>query len=232
MSIDGPTLVFQIVNFLVLLVLLSRLMFRPLLRHMRERRERMTADLDAIEQKAEAVEAARAEVARQEAQAARAEAEALEAARRAAEVEKARLLDSARAAADEERRRLTAQLDAERARAEEAVTQALAPLVARTLERLLTEIAGDVPLHAAACARLAERLETLEPKEEKLEVESATGELTPELERAVARLAEAGRREIVRRVPSLVAGARVRLGDVVYDGSVKSQVERAVEGGP
>jgi len=232
MSLHWPTLLFQAVNFLVLVFVLYRLLFSPLRRHMQARRARIEADLEAARAGRAELEAAQARMQEGEARAAAEEAAALAKAALAADRAKTALLDAARQEAGEERGRLLALVDAERRRAEDDVRAMVAPLVARVAERLLAEIAPQVGLHEAACARLAERLAELEPSAAPVRVDSATGALPAALERALARVATGGATREVRRAPELIAGARVRIGDTVYDGSVQTQIQRALEGAP
>jgi F-type H+-transporting ATPase subunit b len=121
------SLIVQAINFLVLLVILHRLLYRPLLAKMQER----TA---AIQKSLEEAQAARAEAARQ--------AEDNAARLRAAHAEAAAIRDRALREAHEEARR---QIEAAQAHARRLVEDAKAQLdgeVRRAREELRREVAG------------------------------------------------------------------------------------------
>lgn len=160
MSIDWWTLGLQTVNFLVLVWILSRFLFRPVSAMLAQRQAAAHAALDE------------AEAARAEAQASRAreeEAEKALAADRAAriaraqadaEATRARLLDEARAQADATRATALAGLEAKRveqsraleAQAAELATEIAARLMARLPES--ARIAGFIDGLARAVAEL------------------------------------------------------------------------------
>jgi F-type H+-transporting ATPase subunit b len=229
MSVHWPTLAFQAVNFLVLLALLAKLMFRPLLRHMRARRAKIEGGIAELAARRAELDAAEARLEQADAQARRrAEQIALEA-RRAAEAERGRILETAREEAAAERDRQLARVAAEQLRAREELVTSLAPLVGRALERLLAELGAPAELHDLACRRMAAALTDVEPRPGPVEVESATGDLPPELERAAERLGLEPGSSSIRRAPDLIAGARLRIGDEVLDGSVRAQIAQALE---
>ena len=70
------TLVAQIVNFIILLLLLTKLAYKPLLKAMAERRARIANDLEAAEKERQAAEQLRQEY-QQQMQEARAQAQAI-----------------------------------------------------------------------------------------------------------------------------------------------------------
>lgn len=240
MRFHWPTLLFQAINFLVLLAVLWRLLWRPLRRHMQARQARIDAGLAAVELERKQLETAQAEAQAALTRAKAAEAEALQRAEREAEARRAELLERARQDATAEWERMRAQLRAEQRKLEEDFLAALPPLLARLLGKLLSELGPGADLHAAACQRLAEHLDRLdaETKAALRRVEASRAELelaedaVPEpLQSAVRRLLPGG--EAPRRVlrPELLAGARLRMGDRVFDGSLEAQIGRLLGDG-
>lgn len=229
MTLHWPTFVFQAVNFLVLLGLLTRLLFRPLLSHMRERRARIDDALSSIAEQEQALAEQRSALEQERSELERRRAEAAAEGRREGERTKARLMAEGREEADRQRERMLAQVEQEKLRMEDDLLRSVGPLVERTVIRILEELAPDTHLHEAACERLARYVEALDPTAEPVEVESATGAIPEPLRRALARVASSGEARPIRRRPELIAGARVRVGDEVHDGSLQAQVARALE---
>ena len=91
------TLVAQIVNFFILLFLLTKLAYKPLLKAMAERRARIANDLEAAEKERQAAELLRQEY-QQQMQEARAQAQAIiDKSVKTAEAMKQEILEEARA---------------------------------------------------------------------------------------------------------------------------------------
>jgi len=140
MQIDVWTLVFQIVNFLVLVWLLHRLLYRPVLNLLEERRRRERETLEKAEQLAAE---AKAERERYE----QARAELLE--------ERWRLRELVMAETESERRRLLEEARAGLAREREAFLRELEHARRQALVELRAEVAGILEGFAR---RLAEAL--------------------------------------------------------------------------
>lgn len=225
MTFHLPTFLFQVVNFLVLVALLRRLVWIPLSTHIKKRAEHLTAQFELIENQRQAVRTSEAEVDAALHQARRAHQHAKEQAR--AEVND--LLDDARRSARAERDLILSQMEAERARQEDAFLRSLAPEVGRLAEAVLRSVGSD--LHAGACRRLAAEVTKLSEgatqPEEDIRIETATDEIPAELESALSQLSPGD----ISRVknPDLIAGARVRIGNTVIDGSVKNQIDRVID---
>jgi F-type H+-transporting ATPase subunit b len=229
----GSTVAFQIVNFLVLLAVLDRALYRPALKRMEARRREIHEALDAAERaRAEGREAARAIQAELDALRDDMAREREESLRRAT-----RLKSELEAQAHEDVRRWRAQ--AERAIAHDR-TAALARLqsdlgtvVAEGLRAVLADVRGP-SLQAVFVRAFVERLAGLEAAKRArfaggYELETAValdeGELA-ELERALG-----GRPARVRVEPGLLMGLRVRVGDFELDGSLARAIERLAERG-
>lgn len=153
MSIDWWTLGLQAVNVLVLLFILSRFLFRPVVAMMAERQAAATRDLDAARAARAAAEAEQAKAVAETAALAAARKEKLDAATAAAETRKAGLLEEARAEA--EALRTAAQADIARARAAAAREEA------DQASRLSVEIAGRLLARLPAGAQVAPFIEDL-----------------------------------------------------------------------
>ncbi len=105
MIIDWYTVIFQIINFMILVFLLRRFLYGPVIRAMDEREQKIVQrEEDAEEKKDEAEQEARSYRRKTEELAER-EKEMFEKARAEAEKEKRELLDQAREEVDESRRR-------------------------------------------------------------------------------------------------------------------------------
>lgn len=158
MHVDWVTVTAQIVNFLVLVWLLRRFLYRPVLDAMARREQRIAARLDDAQAREE--EAARA------AQRHAAESEALErrretllaVAREDAEQEKQRLLEAARAEAGEARVRWQQEVARERASFLADLRQRSAEgvqAIARSALRDLADVGLEEQLIEAFLARLS-----------------------------------------------------------------------------
>jgi len=153
LDLQPSTIIFQIINFLILLVILTRFLYQPVQTMMRQRQEAITAQLtEAAAREAEAV-AERARLA-QQVEAARAESEqTLVRLRAEAAAERAQLIDNAREQAARMQEAAERQI---REREEAALTQtavhvrATAAALAGTLIR---EAAGP-QVHQALLDRL------------------------------------------------------------------------------
>jgi F-type H+-transporting ATPase subunit b len=146
LGIDPQLLVAQLVNFFLLLGLLTLVLYKPVTRMLRERSERIAkglADADLAAKRAAQAEAdyqKRLEEARREAQA------ILTQAREAAEKERQVILASAQAEAHELRARATAEVERERQAALVALRDQVADLAIDAAGRVLGR-AVDGPAH-------------------------------------------------------------------------------------
>src|SRR5213593_2075164 len=141
-SLD-KSLIVQVVNFLILLVILQRLLYKPFLAKMQER----TA---AIQKSLDGAQAARAEAARQQEEnevrlrAAHAEAAAIraQALKEAAEEQK-RLVDAARAESERLIDSARAQMEADVRRARDELRREVAELATAVAEKLIRKSLRD-----------------------------------------------------------------------------------------
>ena len=144
MSLHLPTLVFQVVNFLVLGLVLWRFLWRPLRAHLAARTARIESDLRAAEKGREAARKleAQARDAHERAQL------ALETAERKAEAQaeahRQHLFEQVSREASAERDRIVEKAAHEQAKREARFLRSLGPAVARVLERILSEESVEV----------------------------------------------------------------------------------------
>ena len=142
MRLDPWTLALQAVNFLVLLFLLQRFLYRPVLAAIAARQaaaRALTADLEA--QKAQAA-ALQTDLERRRAAIAKEREDALSSAVQAADAERKALLDGARAEAETTKAQAQAAFERERAQAAESLGRDAARLAAAMTRRLLQGSAG------------------------------------------------------------------------------------------
>jgi F-type H+-transporting ATPase subunit b len=238
-SFDLPTFLFQAINFLVLVVVLWRLLWRPLRRHMTDRAERIDRGLTEVEEGKRETEVMRGEAVEALRAAKKKESEALAEAEREAEARRNELLEEARGEAAEERDRLLSQVEREQERREREFLRALSPGLVRIVDRLLGELGDAAHLHEVTCGRFVEELQEISEEERdrirsvaegggEVELVSARDALPAALTEAVRALVPAARVE-QRTDHALVGGALLRVGEKVMDGSVAAQVRRALE---
>jgi F-type H+-transporting ATPase subunit b len=237
LRIQLTTLVFQVLNFFILLTALTWFFYRPLLRMMKRREDDILARLRAADERAKQADSERAQLAalsrqaqtdaeslleRARVEAAQARQQMLEAARR----EAASSLDAARTRMDEQERAARTRLEGEARRTAVAVAgdlihAAVGPafhqaLVERLLETGLTLDGpqGDVLRRALAQGHGHVTVEmAYEPSPElRARIEEALAKALP---------AEPGPRALAFRVASsLRAGLRVLVGTVAVDMSL------------
>ena len=241
-----PTVVFQIVNFLILMALLYYVLFRPVMRSMKER----AAEKERLE---EELTRERAEVARTreelEARLALANEEAdaiIAAAEEKADETTLAMLQQAR----DETERVLAEAHAESQRLR---TQATGASQSRTIDAIL-EISGELvrrtappEVHDTLIKQLTDRIwemgrsemrrvedfrRSLGDRTPTAHIETARP-LSPEQQGLLARtftaLADRHVDLEVQEIPALAAGVRVRLADIVVDSSVAGQLEQLRE---
>ncbi len=238
LHLQWSTLIFQLLNFFILLFVLGRFLYRPLMDAMRRREEAVMARVRDADERANRADAERLELA-DASRAARAEAEALLARARAdaaqvREDEQARTRQEAARLVDEARQRI-----AEEGRAAQGRLSAAARASAvKIAGSLIAKIAGR-PFHEALVAQLvaagmgvdgaqADLLRhALDHAGREVTVETAypvSAEATSRLGEALTKALGPGSepmRVTVRVEPSLGAGLRIVVGVGVVDLSLR-----------
>lgn len=201
MTFDWFTLVAQLVNFGLLLLLLRLFLYRPILGVMEQREERMreawaaaNAAKAAAEEQARALKGERSELSRRRGELlAELEAEVKEL--------RAERLEEAQREAERERERQRESLAAEQARVVGELQQRTSKIVLRELEALTREVAGEGANELAA-ARLMERLAHL-PEDELGALKEAAVSAAP-LVRSAAPLSSGARSAVAKSMQELL----------------------------
>jgi F-type H+-transporting ATPase subunit b len=237
MAIDAFTLIAQLVNFAVLLLLLRQFLFRPIQRVMAERERRIAAAHEDAERARADAEAQAAELRRERADLETHRRERLAEVER--EVERARTLRLAevRAEADAARDAWHADLDRQHAEVEEALRRGASAVLADALRRGWRALA-DEDLEARALATFARRLRELDGATRTaladaaalgpVVVTTAFDPTGPQREALAGALREAlGTRvdPAFERDPELLAGVTLRAGDLRVGWSVRAHVD-------
>lgn len=235
MGFSLTTLIFELVNFLVLLFLLHRLVFRPIRRAVAERRAAMAAQQTEVTERLKQAETLRAEYEQRAKDLETLRAEVLRQAGEDAARERARFLEEAREEAAAEGVRSQRVIETEREAAlgwaREVAVKSGMELAGRLLYVLAPQ-AADEALLSLLCEELSRQAPGLR---------SAAKEGGPLLAEVVwarpaAQAQEDRLRAAMRSVlgsepalsqredPSLLAGAVLRVGHRVFDASVAGQL--------
>lgn len=172
MEIDAFTFVAQIVNFLVLVLLLQRFLYKPLTRAMERRQEEIDRRLEEGRSlKVEAREEA-AELERRREELEETREERLREAEHQARQRRQELLDEARREMEDRRRHWTEELRHEREAFLEDLRQRVSRQVVAVSRQALTDLA-DADLEHRAVRRFVEGLETLADEDRQILTEAA-----------------------------------------------------------
>lgn len=207
MLIDWFTVIAQIINFLILVFLLRRFLYGPIVKMMNERRERIESDITAAERKRQE--------AREEISLYRRKNEELDAQRE-------ELLDQAKQAADTERRRLLAEareeVETARTRWQQALEEEKETFLLdlrrrigehsyRVMRQALTDLA-DAELEEKITAVFLRRIADLPDKERNLLLEDADSDKSSLAVLTAFELPDAVRQEITAQLSWLASDGR------------------------
>lgn len=241
LQLDIPTILLEIVNFVVLGVLLYYFLFRPVM----DRVEARAAEKEQLLQQAkgdrEQAAQTRAEIEERLAHVDEEASEIVERARQRIESERQDVMDAVRQEAD----RILKQAQEEAWRVQEQHLDEFRQDLLDTFENITTGIIGQVApegVHDSLVQQLNDRVwEMGRQQMEQVEtIRRSLGERTPTVHVVTAReLSPEQQRNLVRTFsavadrnvsvdldldPSLAAGLRVRIGDLVIDNSIARQV--------
>jgi F-type H+-transporting ATPase subunit b len=238
LNINWSTLLLQILNFVVMVFILARFFFKPVVRILDERSKKVTSALDEAEQQQREAGEMRVEYEKKLAEA----QEQVVTMRQQAEDEFARnkkqLLDQTRKEIEEMRDKATSELEEARQHAIYQHRRELGRLVTTLSARLMREAGGDA-FQRTNIEQFVERLSALSADEYRHRLEASNVEVlqvqlvsasevdADNLSRIEGRIQEITQQptEMIHKVdPSLVAGATVRFGDIVIDGSLAGQL--------
>jgi F-type H+-transporting ATPase subunit b len=222
LDLQASTIIFQIINFLILLVILTRFLYQPVQRMMQQRQAAITAQLnEAAQREAEAI--AERQRLQQQVQTAQVESERVLAELRAgAAAERAQLLDAARAQAAQMHETSEREIR-EREQVAFARTAAHVRATATALAATMIRVAAGPIVHQALVDRLIAEGLPAGASDTPLEVELAYPADT-DLEQRLSRLT--GARLTFRVNPDLVAGVRILTShQLVVELSVRRTLE-------
>lgn len=243
---DVTTVIFQVINFLIVVALLYWLLFKPTVRTIRARAEEKERLIRELERERQALAVQRAELDERLSRLDEEAAHILALTKEQAERERLELLEQARA--EVEQILVEAQADAYRIR-RQAVDSFHNELVDAVLEVSGAIIRNVLPpeVHDSLVRQLSNhiwelgrtdirRVETLrrslgerEPTAHITTASSLTLEQQGLLARTLTALADRHVNLEVRVDPRLVAGVRVRIGDIIVDSSIGGQLEELRE---
>ncbi len=234
MASSATTFVFETINFLLLMWILVRLVYRPLREGIAARREEIAKTRQEAEHELEEAQALRGDWEEKQRELVSLRSQVRDEALEGALEERARLLEEARADAARERTRVERLLDSERRAAEDWVRTMAIERGADLAGRMLLALAPDV-VDQVLCERLLDTLRASETELarqlgalESVEVVGARpvgpAFLDP-LRELLERVADSPVEIRTSEDPSLLAGAVVRCGDTIFDGSVAGELE-------
>lgn len=238
MGFNLTTFLFEIVNFLVLVWLLSRLVYKPLQRAIDQRNRAIHEREDAAEERMKQAEQSLSDYQQRRAELDDLGAQVIRDAAEQASEERARILEQAREDAAAERARAQRMLEAEREAALAWVREVLVEHSAEVAGRILARLAPQ----ALEPALLDQLLDELDRQSDVLKHEArADGGAAPEVEVTFAKMPgddgvsllrdRLGRtlglapRLALREDDTLGAGLVVRVGHRVLDASMAGQLE-------
>lgn len=238
MGIDWFTLVAQVVNFLILLALLWRFLFKPVMRAMDRREEKIASRLEEAEAKEREAEEEREKLRRKREELEQHERGERDRIRREAEEEKKTLLKKAREEAEESRSRWFRAVEEEKSGLLRDVRRRAGEQLCASLERALRDLAGE-ELENQAIEVFLRRLSGQEGSPG-VEIERLSGEdgrgLVVRTARPLSgedreRLEKALQDRLDREVqfeedPDLVCGIEIRTEGHKLGWSVRSYLER------
>jgi F-type H+-transporting ATPase subunit b len=238
LGFDVPTFVFQIINFLILLAILARFFYRPVLDVMRRRQEQIDARIEQAEERARLADEEREKLAQQSEAAKKQATSLVEAARDEAARERQRLLQSAKeeaaAVIDEARQTVAAEEQAALERLGGRISQSAVKIAGA----LIRETSGEAVHESLVRRVIAEGfgLDEAAREQARLDLQRDAGNLVVETayplsDEQLASLREvaaktmqrpAGELQIeVREAAGLIAGVRVLAGALAIDMSVR-----------
>ena len=242
LNLDKWTVLFQIINFLILAAALYFLLFRPIMRGMREQEEKKDRAEQELEQNRSEVSSARSEL---EARLASTEDEAKRLITDAQEEAEA-LRQSLLEAAEQEAERLLAEAHSDAAQVQEQLVADFMDDLLDTITKVSSQVIGRITpqtSHDTMVQQMSDRiwemgrsemqrvdgfrraLGTRVPTAFVTSAKPITAEQQALLVRTFAALADRQVNIDVKVNTELAAGLRVRLGDLIIDNSVAGQLK-------
>lgn len=174
MQIDWLTVAAQAVNFLILVWLLKRFLYGPVIRAMDKREQRIRERLDSAAKREQAAEDEAERYRSQQQELERTREDALAEARRDAEETRRSMKQSAQEEVDEQRRQWLKALESEQADVLKNLTREVGRQVAHATRKALSDLA-DAELEAQAVRIFLKRLHALDEDERKAIADTLKG---------------------------------------------------------
>lgn len=242
LELDAATIIFEIVNFLVLVYLLHRFFFRPVMQRVQQRADEKMRLLEAANEDRAKTATTRVQLERELTEIDQRADEVVAQAREQMETERMELMEAARE--ESERIRHEAETDAASIR-QQAIASLQEDIVDTVLDVSSQVIGQAIPseAHNALVKQLEERvwelgrteMHQVEMIRRSLQDRSPTvyittaHMLTPEQQRQLAQtfsaLADRDVNQEIEVDSSFVVGLRIRLGDIVMDNSLAGKLE-------
>jgi F-type H+-transporting ATPase subunit b len=246
LQIDPLRILFQAVNFLILVFLLYRLLFKPVMTAVHERSAQTQALIRRAEQEREEAEALRRELEDRRRSVENEADDILSQARQRAEEEHRAILEAAREEAEQVVNEARAQAQREREQTMSQHYEAMLNVILDVSGRLIGRVLPDAT-HDALINQVSERIYQL-GRESMAQVEalrrsmagrepdvlvttprSLSTEQQGQLARTLTALADRHVNLRIEQDPELVAGIQVRMGDLVIENSVQGELGRLRE---
>ena len=239
LDIKWSTLILQIFNFLVMVFILARFFFKPVVRILDERSKKVTSALDEAEKREKEAADMHAEYEIKLAEAQEQVVSMRQQAQDELEQTKKKFLDEARQEIQAMRDKTTGELEEARQQAILQHRRDLGRLVTTLSGKLIREAGGSI-FQSASIEHFLEQLGTLPADQVRRAVadsqtqvmhvqlvsaEQLDSDNASRIEAQLRGLAEQPIEMIYKVDPSLVAGATVRFGDTVIDGSLAGQLQ-------
>ena len=235
MSFDPWTLGFQLLNFTVLLLVLFRLLFKPVREIMAKRAAQVQAALDAADKAQAAAEELKAGLVLEQERLEKLRTEMLGRLQAEIEVNRQRRLAGVAAEAQEVLDRGRAVLDSERRKAGEELRERARRSVTDYAAALLADLA-DIEVHRALLRRLPAAFEAAGAELAGLDYRGKPVEVSVESAFLLTDEELAGLRALVGKgvpvaalaatvEPLLLAGVRLRAADRLFDFSLRGQLD-------
>lgn len=246
LNIDWATIAFQVVNFLVLAGALYYFAFRPVMKRVQERRAEKEAMMEQIKEERQEAEELRQRLEERLSDAEEEADDIIAEAQKQAEAERQRMLEDVEENIEE-------MLDDARQEVQQMRQQAVDEFHDELIDAILdvgTEMirqAAPPEMHDTLVAQLNDRIWEMgrEEMERVRAFRQSLGERTPtahvaaaepltseqqgELARTLTALADRNVDIEIETSPSLAAGMRVRLGDIVIDNSISGRLDELRE---
>jgi F-type H+-transporting ATPase subunit b len=240
MKFNVWTLLFQIINFVVLLVILRRLLYKPVREIMEKRRELIARNMREAERTRSEAQALKDRYETEMNGLKEQKARMLEALQEEVDAERKRLIGKAREEVDRIAAREQARLSVEQRTVEAEIKEHMLDSVSVYSSNLLRDIA-DETLHQAVFRKSLDelknfvgKLDAMKAKDGPLAIEIAAA--YPLSDADIKRIRDAVQELTARSVvvttdtdPLLIAGVRMKAADRVFDASLAGQVRALKE---